>query len=149
MVACQIFGRFATVGDPQTVHGCKISVQTPTNYNTITVIIRGYRHMSICRPEPLFYILKSSIRHILKEDLGNLGMRCVCSMWVTHMLTREQLEKRFEHARRNYLLSKRMQYLTRVTTCYESWVLYFEPKMQQENNTRRSLSSLKKEKVKQ
>ncbi len=56
--------------------------------------------ISVCCLQELVHIPKSFICSILKEDLG---MRPVCSMWVPHMPSHEQLEKHIQMWQENLL----------------------------------------------
>ncbi len=121
--------------------------QTSTNCNAIAAIVQGDRHTSIHHLKTFIHMPKSSIHHILKEDLG---LWCACSTWVLHMLTHEQLEEGVQMCRENLLaIEKDPMYLTWAITCNESWVHYFELKTWQKSNTWKSLSSLKNKEVRQ
>ncbi len=60
------------------------------NVKTICVIIREDRYASVWRLAVQMNLSNSSIHRILAE---HLHMQCVCSLWVPHLLTMEQLER--------------------------------------------------------
>ncbi len=98
--------------------GCNISVWTETTVNTIAATIREDHHLLVRRLKSQIHIPKTTLHRILRDDLG---MRYVCSMWVVHMLTREELNTRFEMCQENLNVIKMdTDYLKRVITSDES-----------------------------
>ncbi len=77
---------------------CKVSVGTETTVNKIAIIIREDRHLSVQCLKSQIHIPKTMLHRILRDDLG---MWRVCSTWVPHMLTREQLNTHLEMCQEN------------------------------------------------
>ncbi len=72
-------------------------------------------------------MLKLSVYNILIEILK---MKCVCSTWVPHMLTHEQMNQRRTTCEQWFMtLAEKPQYLEHIITCDESWVHHYDPKI--------------------
>ncbi len=118
-----------------------------TNVNTISVIIREDRHLSLCKLEDLTNISRSS-RHWILHD--QLKMWCISSTWVPHFLTTDQMNARIAICKK--WLSRidlDPDVLMRIITGDESWISHFEPLLKHESATWKSPSSPHKKKVRQ
>ncbi len=100
--------------------GWLASVCTATNINTISVIIREDRHLSLRKLEDQTNISRSSLHRILHDQLK---MRHISSTWVPHFLTTDQMNARID-IRKKWLsqIDSDLDVLTRVITGDEIWV---------------------------
>ncbi len=74
----------------------------------------------------------------------------MCSVWVPHMLTGEQLNRRVQVCRKWLEMKETEPAITsRITTCDESWVHHYDTLLKQENVTWKTRKSSRKKKVRQ
>ncbi len=78
-------------GEIEHVSGRMRTVIMDVNINTVLVVIEKDYHSSIQKLANDLRIRKMSIQRILTKDLG---MKCVCSMWVPQFLRVEETEYR-------------------------------------------------------
>ncbi len=86
-------GRTAAVTEPSS--GRPVLTSTEIMKNTLAALIAEDPSLSQCEMASLLDISKTMVQQILMKDLK---MTCVCSKWVPHFPTREQLDERV----RNY-----------------------------------------------
>ncbi len=107
--------------------GRPTSIVIETNINSVVVaIINDDCHMSVRTLEIMVHIPNSSMHRTLSE---HLQMHCICSTWVPHFLTCEQIERHVKVAKEWVRSIKRdRNFLSKVISCDEMWTHYFNPK---------------------
>ncbi len=122
-------GRIETGEMPQS--GRPRSSPTEVNINTVAVTIEEDRHYSVKELENLLHIPKTMIYQILKDMLQ---MRRICSSWVLHFLTGEQLQQRIDCCTENLgIIAEDVDFSKRVIMVKESWIHYHNPPSKCEN----------------
>ncbi len=125
--------------------GRRASVCTATNVNTITVIIKEDRHLSLHKLEDQTNISRSSLHRFLCEKLK---MRHISSTWVSHFLTTDHMNARVTICKKwSSWINSDLDVLTRVITGDKSCVSHFKLLLKHESATWKSLSLPHKMKV--
>lgn len=101
------------------------SVVNDRNVNTVWVILQENRRMTCEEIAASTNISKTSIFRILRN---NLQLRYVCSRWVPHHLTKEQMKTRIHQCCEwKQMLQNDPNLLKTVITGDETWVHHYDP----------------------
>lgn len=72
-----------------------------------------------------------SVHSILHHDFG-LSLKC--ARWIPHQLTPEQMVKRVEFGRQCLSLSRQRDWLSRIITCDETWISFYDPETKRQSS---------------
>ena len=103
----------------ETIALLKRAFVTEININTVAAVIEKDRHLSTRKLASMLEMSKMSVTRILMRELK---MKRLCSAWVPHLLTREQMGTRFRFAQENLVKIQDPAYFERVVTVNESWI---------------------------
>ncbi len=105
---------------------------TDVNVNTVSAVTKDC-HSSISKLGDDLHILKMAIQRILKKELG---MKCICPIWVPHFLQAEEMEHHRSVCFEN--LAQRSQdadFLSCVINVDESCIHHYNLKMKHASET--------------
>ncbi len=138
-------GRKSAATSPRT--GRRSEVTTDVSRNTISALLAEDCTLNQRQIAAVMGFSQSTVQRIIRNDLQ---MTRVCSHWVPHFLTREQLDLRIQISTR--ILARYEQdpeFLNRVITCDETWVYHFDPTTKQESSGYRRKGDFTRKKVRQ
>lgn len=127
--------------------GRPAEVSNDVTVNTISALLAEDCSLNQRQIAALMGISQSTVQRIIRNDLQ---MTRVCSRWVPHFLTREQLDSRIAISTK--MLARYEQdpeFLNRIITCDETWVYHFDPNTKQESSGYRRKGDPSKKKVRQ